>query len=91
MFFYNKNIEVDFYLPDTYTAIQVSYTINHSDETFEREVQALIKLQNVLECHRLLIITYDEENTIKAGEVEIEVLPVWKWLLTWTSAVQTTA
>ena len=23
-----------------------------------------------------------EENTIKAGEVEIEVLPVWKWLLT---------
>ena len=82
VFFYNKNIEVDFYLPDTYTAIQVSYTINHSDETFEREVQALIKLQNVLECHRLLIITYDEENTIKAGEVEIEVLPVWKWLLT---------
>lgn len=25
---------------------------------------------------------YDEENTIKASEMEIEVLPVWKWLLT---------
>lgn len=44
VFFYNRNVEVDFYLPDTGVAIQVCYTMNLSDETFQREVQALVKL-----------------------------------------------
>lgn len=81
VFFYNRNIEVDFYLPDIATAIQVSYSINLSDETFQREVEALIKLSKVLDCKRLLIITYDEEKVIEQDEYKIEVLPVWKWLL----------
>lgn len=81
VFFYNRNIEVDFYLPDIATAIQVSYSINLSDETFQREVEALIKLSKVLDCKRLLIITYDEEEVIEQDEYKIEVLPVWKWLL----------
>lgn len=82
VFFYNRNIEVDFYLPETGLAIQVSYSINRSDETFEREVQALVKLHNVLECHRMLIITYDDEEIIELGSLKIEVIPIWKWLLT---------
>lgn len=81
VFFYNRNIEVDFYLPDIATAIQVSYSINLSDETFLREVEALIKLNKVLECKRLLIITYDEEEIIEQDGQIIEVLPAWKWLL----------
>ena len=40
VFFYNRNVEVDFNLPDTGVAIQVCYTMNLSDETFQREVQA---------------------------------------------------
>lgn len=81
VFFYNRNIEVDFYLPDTATAIQVSYSINLSDDTFQREVEALIKLNKVLDCKRLLIITYDEEDMIEQDGCKIEVLPAWKWLL----------
>lgn len=84
VFFYNRNIEVDFYLPDRATAIQVSYSINLSTDTFKREVNALVKLSKVLDCKRLLILTYDEEDIIEQNGYKIEVLPVWKWLLNGT-------
>lgn len=48
VFFYNKNVEVDFYIPDAATAIQVSYNPKKSDETWERESTALIKLSKYL-------------------------------------------
>lgn len=80
VFFYNKNIEVDFYIPEDETAIQVSFSLSDLD-TFKRETKALIALCSVLSCRRLLIITRDEERTIKAGGRTIEVIPAWKWLL----------
>lgn len=81
VFYYNKNVEVDFYLPDQETAIQVSYTISESSETYEREVSALLKASKVLTCKRTVIITYDEERSIDYGDKVIEVIPAWKWLL----------
>lgn len=81
VFFYNKSIEVDFYLPDTATAIQVCYSLDNADGTFDREVGALVKLTKVLDCSRLMIITYSEERMINAEGRIIEVIPIWKWLL----------
>ena len=81
VFFYNKNVEVDFYIPDTATAIQVSYNPKKSDETWERESTALIKLSKVLDCKRLIILTYELEENIELKGLNIEVIPVWKWLL----------
>ena len=82
VYFYNKGIEVDFYIPDTYTAIQVCYNLDNSDGTFDREVKALLKITEVLECRKLQIITRDtEERILKMNGKEIEVVPVWKWLL----------
>lgn len=81
VFFYNKNIEVDFYLPDSATAIQVCYSLDNNDGTLDREVTALVKLTKVLDCSRLLIITYSEKRTIETEGITIEVTPVWKWLL----------
>ena len=40
VFFYNKDIEVDFYLPETATAIQVCYSPENADNTIDREVNA---------------------------------------------------
>lgn len=80
VFFYNDGVEVDFYIPEAAMAIQVSYTISDK-ETYEREVKALIKLSNFIECKRLVIITRDEEQTITNDEKIIEVIPIWKWLL----------
>ena len=81
VFFYNKNIEVDFYIPDAAMAIQVSYNPKKSTETWERESTALIKLSKVLDCKRLIILTYELEEEIIVKDKKIEVIPVWKWLL----------
>lgn len=81
VFFYNKGVEVDFYIPEEQWAIQVSYSIKDL-ETKERETDALIKLSKVLPCRRLLIITFDEESVLQIdNHARIEVIPVWKWLL----------
>lgn len=81
VFFYNQSIEVDFYVPDDYTAIQVCYNLDNSDGTWDREVKALLKITEVLECRKLIIITRDTERTMEINDKTIEVIPVWKWLL----------
>lgn len=42
---------------------------------------ALVKLTKVLNCSRLMIITYSEERNIEMVGINIEIIPVWKWLL----------
>lgn len=81
VYFYNKGIEVDFYVPDAGTAIQVCFDIDNSTGTFDREVKALLKITEALECRHLLIITRDTERTLEISGKKIEVIPVWKWLL----------
>lgn len=80
LYYYNKNIEVDFYIPETKTAIQVSYTLSQSD-TREREIKALLKLSQVYPLDKLQIITWEEDSLIEEGGLSIEILPLWKWLL----------
>ena len=81
IFFYNQNMEVDFYIPEEELAIQVSYSIESSDTTENREVEALQKMPKGLSCKRRLIITYEEEKIIEDDYGTIEVIPCWKWLL----------
>ncbi|MFA7449147.1 MAG: ATP-binding protein [Weeksellaceae bacterium] len=81
VYFYNKDIEVDFYIPDDSVAIQVCYNLDNSDGTFDREVNALLKISNVLECKKLQIITRDSEQLLELEGKSIEVIPVWKWLI----------
>ena len=80
VYFYNENVEVDFYVPDDELAIQVSYSILDSN-TMKREAGALQKFPKVRPCRRRIIITYDEETTINDNYGNIEVIPCWKWLL----------
>ncbi len=81
VYYYEKNIEVDFYIPQSRLAIQVCYSLK-DPLTYEREVNALIKLAGYIDCDKLMIITYSEEGFISQKGVEIELIPVWKWLLT---------
>ncbi|WP_291593040.1 ATP-binding protein [Bacteroides sp.] len=80
VFFYNKGVKVDFYLPNEEMAIQVSYSIDEP-LTREREVRALRKIVEVYSLKKAFIITRDEENIISEYGMDIEVVPVWKWLL----------
>ena len=81
IFFYNDKVEVDFYIPEDKLAIQVSYSLTGSDSTYDREVDALKKIPNALECNRRIILTYDEFDTVTDEFGTIEVMPLWKWIL----------
>ena len=81
VYFYNKNVEVDFYVPQHDWLIQVAYSIAN-DDTREREISSLLKVAKHLQAKRLTIITYNEEQTISLDNGStIEVIPLWKWLL----------
>lgn len=80
VYFYNKNVEVDFVVYDEGIAIQVSYSLS-DPETEKREVDALLKLNKVLPMRKLMIICKDEERDITVNDVTIQVISVWKWLL----------
>ncbi len=82
--YYNKNVEVDFLIADKGYAVQASYSIygEGMQETLERETKALKQLDNFLPLNRMVIVTFDEEGTIPLDNgKQIEVIPVWKWLL----------
>ncbi len=60
--------------------IQVSYDVSDYD-TKKREVTALIKASDALNCENLLIInsSYDAVEEIKGKKIVF--VPLWKWLL----------
>jgi predicted AAA+ superfamily ATPase len=80
LFYYNKNVEVDFFVPKEKLAVQVSYSIS-DDMTRKRELSALVKLAKNVDLDRLEIVTYNEESTIEENGKTIRVVPIWKWLI----------
>ena len=80
LFFYNKNIEVDFCIPDEGLLIQVSYDIK-TEETRKREFGALVKAQKYFKAKKLLVITYNQEEETALDGVRINVIPIWKFLI----------
>lgn len=63
VYYYTNGVEVDLYIPEAETAIQVSYTIKNSTETFDREIKALNKISERIAVKRKLIITFDREKS----------------------------
>ena len=49
--------------------------------TLEREVRGLILGASYVKCSNLLLLTWDEERNLNQNNVQIKVLPVWKWVL----------
>ena len=73
-------IDVDFYLEEENTAVQVAYSIE--GDAVEREVGNLIKLARSFDAaNRFLIITKEEEAIIEKDGVKIEVIPAYKYLM----------
>lgn len=80
LYYYNRNIEIDFCVPTEKIAIQVAYNLN-DETTYEREVGGLLKFLKAFPGYKGCIITRDYEKKITIEDEEIEVIPVWKWLL----------
>ena len=79
LYYYNKNIEIDFCIPSEKLAIQVSYSLTDSN-TYEREVGALDIFLKKNPDYSAMIITRDQLDRIELDGHTIDVLPVWKWL-----------
>lgn len=81
LYYYMHNIEVDFFVPEKDMAIQTSVRLS-DQATIKREVDALTKLHKTHPLKKAVIVTRDEASTINVDGLAIDIVPVWKWLLT---------
>ncbi len=80
VFYYNKEVEIDFYIPSIKKGIQASYSVN-DPATLEREIKALTTFHRHYGLNKAEIITYSEERTIETPNLKVHVIPLAKWLL----------
>lgn len=81
VFYFESNVEVDFYVPEEKLAIQVSMQVLDNIETRERETGAFVRLHNFIPDAKCLLITNSEEEELDCGGIHVSVIPAWKWLL----------
>lgn len=76
----SQKLDVDFFVPKTGTVVQVAFSLKNTSD--DRETKALVQAAKTLkEAKRFVIITYEEERVLEIDNVQIEVIPIWKWLL----------
>jgi predicted AAA+ superfamily ATPase len=81
LYFYgDKNVEVDFFIPQEHRAVQVSYSIARKTVR-QNEVKALLNLAAMHTLDKIEIVTWDEDVNIKENGVTIRAVSIWKWLL----------
>lgn len=81
VYFFENNIEVDFYVPSENLAIQVSMQVLEDVDTLEREMKAFVKLNQFIPDTKCLLVTNSEETKLNCDGIKIDVVPAWKWLL----------
>lgn len=82
LYYYNKNVEVDFCVPNDGLLIQASYRMIDEAKR-NREIGALQKLSKFIKPQRCIIVTYDQEEIVQSNDldVQIEVIPAYKFML----------
>lgn len=81
VYFFENNVEIDFFVPSEKLAIQVSMQVLDNMDTKERETRAFVKLNNFIPDSKCILVTNSEEATLKCEGIDIDVVPIWKWLL----------
>ena len=61
------------------STIQVCYSLNKNNRT--REINGLIEACTMYKLKTALLLTYDQEETFEKDGININVQPVWKWLI----------
>lgn len=80
VWYYNSEVELDFYLPARKTGIQACYRLA-DDVTREREVRALETFHKLYGLSDAVIVTYSESGTIELDSLTIRIVPLAEWLL----------
>lgn len=78
VYFFENNVEIDFYVPTEKLAIQVSMQVLDNIDTKEQETKAFVKFNNFIPDSRCILITNSEEATLNCGGIQVDVVPVWK-------------
>lgn len=81
VYFFENNVEIDFYVPSENLAIQVSMQVLDNIDTRECETRAFVKLNNFIPDSKCILITNSEEAVLDCEGIRVEVIPIWKWLL----------
>ncbi len=75
-----NKVDIDFYIPDDNTLIQVAYSLDDQD-TYDREVSNMINYANDSKKEmKLITVTYDEKNTIEIDGKLINVITLKDFL-----------
>lgn len=83
IYFHKEKKECDFILREgnqIVQAIQVAKSLE-DPETKKREIEGLIEAMNTYHLQQGIILTENEQDTIKMNGFVISVIPIWKWLL----------
>ena len=73
-------LDIDFFIPSSGEVFQVSWVLDSLSST--REIMGLVKARKLIEeASRFIILTYDTESIIHMDDFDIEVIPLWKWML----------
>ncbi len=64
--------------------IQVAWSLEHL-HTRDREIKGLLKTCAYAKVTRGLILTLEESEKLEVSGIQIDVIPVWKWLLQYGS------
>lgn len=82
VFYFKEKNECDFVLEQNNAIneiIQVCFQLNSENES--REFNGLVEAAQIFNLKKGLIITYDQEKNVVMNNIEIQIIPVWKWLL----------
>lgn len=85
VFYHSGKKECDFIVQEGLTVTQAIQVVHELNETnLKREVEGLLEAMTAYGLDRGILITAD--NQLKSGTItdQIEVIPVWKWLLSHT-------
>lgn len=81
----SENAEIDIVVTDSennVSLIQVADNITNID-TFNREISAFNKFKNVFKNSKMILINDNLEDNYKKDDLNIEILPLWKYLLSY--------
>lgn len=81
IFYFQEQRECDFVVEvkGGLSAYQVCYEL--TEENKEREVDGLVLCCKQLGLKKGFILTFDQEEKLNKEGINIEIVPVWKWLL----------
>ena len=80
VYFFENNVEIDFYVPLDNLAIQVSMQVLDNIDTRERETRAFVKLNNFIPNAKCILITNSEYSFIYFKLIKIYLISIFKFL-----------